>query len=197
MLSSAIGKILAPLIMVLLCSMPKGFKTIFRQTAMLFLCSMLLSGGAELIAVNGMLKTIPVIFAISCIAVSALSVIRSKIYAKHLPCELGFMGKKVRFLGFYDSGNQLFSKTGEKIVIVGDERVLKKLLTNDANLNNFTEWIDQDRHAEVPFRGASGGVMRGIVLDYVKVDERKYDDVILAVSENELKDKLVLHSIMA
>ncbi len=196
-LPSAIGKISGAVIMILICTIPSRLGSVIRKTIFLFLSSMILSGAAELLESRGMIKTVSVLFGVSCICVSLLSCIRSKIYAKHIPCELSFRGRRERFLAFYDSGNRLFSQDGERMVIVADECVLRRLVAKDCTRDNLTEWVERELIIEIPFSACQNGVMQGIALDYAKVGEQKYDDVILAISQNELKDKVILHSIMA
>ena len=73
---------------------------------------------------------------------------------------------------------------------------MKKLFSPVATVFNINEWVASERLVSVKFSGAAGGVMQGIILDYAKVDSRRYENIILAVSENPLADALVLHSTM-
>lgn len=191
------GKIAAAALMILIAYVPISGKSLFRGTAVLFMSSMLLSGGVELVGVNGsILRIMLAAFGTACLVTGGISLIRSRIYARYLPCELCFSGKKARFLGFYDSGNRLISGEGASAVIVGDERILKKLISPEATCKNLFEWADSDKVVTVPFTGAASGVMYGIILDYARIDSRRFDDVVLALSETELADRIVLHSTM-
>ncbi len=195
-LEGIVCKVLCALLMVTAAYIPTKPRSLFRATAMLFMSSMLLAGGAELVGAKSLFRILLAIFGTACLAVCALSLVRSRIYAKYMPCTLCLFGKKLHMIGFYDSGNRLFLKNNERAVIVCDERVLKKLVAEEANAKNLYEWINSDRFAVVPFSGAAGGTMQGIVLDYATVGTKRYDDVVLAVSESALQDKLILHSIM-
>ncbi len=196
-LSGFSARLLGAVLITAACSLPLKIKAFLKNTVIFFFSSMLLAGGAELAGVNGRFRIMLALLATACLLVGALSIIRSKIYAKYLPCELCFNNKKAHFLGFYDSGNRLVSGEGGQIAVVGDERVLKGLISKEACAENLSEWIEGEKIVQVPFCGAASGMMKGIVLDYLKVGDRRYERVILAVSEGELRDKLVLHSIMS
>lgn len=167
-----------------------------RVTAVFLLSSMLLCGGVEMAAAAGagQIRLVLTLFGAACLLCCVLSVVKTRIYSRYLTCELCCGGRKVRTCGFYDSGNRLlFGENGSR-VIVADERILKKLFSESATAANLGEWTDNVLH--IPFSGAAGGVMYGVKLDYVKIDGRRYDDVVLAVSQNHLEDGLVLHSTM-
>lgn len=168
--------------------MPAKPGEIARGTGAFCIASFLLTGAVEFVGMSGgVLRAILAIFGTACILVCIISVLKSRIYARYLPCELVFDGRKVHYTGFYDSGNRLISgKDGER-VIIADERVMKKL---------FPSPPPPERVVDIPFSSCTSGMMKGIKLDYAKVDGRRYDDVVLAISEAQLADGLVLHSTM-
>ena len=167
---------------------PAKPKEIARSVAAFCISSFFLSGAAELVGVSGgAVRRMLAIFGAACIIVCFISLMKSRIYARYMSCELSFDGRKVYYTGFYDSGNRLISgKDGER-VIIADERLLKKL---------FPSPPAPERVIDIPFVSCASGMMKGIKLDYAKIDGRIYDDVVLAVSETRLADGLVLHSTM-
>lgn len=168
--------------------MPAKLREIARGTMAFCVASFLLSGAVELVGISGgALRTMLAVFGSACILLCIISVLKSRIYARYMPCELSCDGKRIRYTGFYDSGNRLISgKDGER-VIVADERLMKKL---------FPSPPAPERVIDIPFSSCASGVMKGIKLDYAKIDGRRYDDVVLAISDTQLADGLVLHSTM-
>ncbi len=191
-----IGKAALAAVMVAVGYMPMGIKKLFRSTAVFFMTSMLLAGGAELIGAKLPYKIMLTIFAVCCFLICAMSALRSKVYAKYTPCCLSYLGKKVHIQGFYDSGNRLLAGDNSAPVLIGDERVLKKLISKEVTWKGISEWVDAKRLVSIPFTGAAKGEMQGVVLDYAKVGEHTYYDAVLAISEVALADSLVLNSIM-
>lgn len=161
---------------------------IARGTGAFLLASFLLCGAVELADVSGgAVRTVLAVFGSACILICGISALKSRIYARYLPCELCFSGRKVRYTGFYDSGNRLISGREGERVIIADERIIKKL---------FPSPPPPERVTDIPFSSCANGSMKGVKLDYAKVDGRRYDDVVLAISETQLADGLVLHSTM-
>lgn len=195
-LTSIACKLLCAAILAAVAYFPAKTKEILRAASIFCISSMLLCGAVELVSANLTLcRLLLTLFGSACLLVCGISLVKSRIYSRYLYCELCFCGKKVRTNGFYDSGNRLIADSGE-CVIVADERILKKLVSPEATAAALSEWVDSQRLKAVNFGGAAEGVMLGITLDYIKADGRKYENVILAVSENRLADNLVLHSTM-
>lgn len=168
--------------------MPASLKEIARGAAAFFVSAFVLSGAVLLADISGSTaRKMLALFGVACIIVSLIYALKSRIYARYMPCELVCEKRRVRYLGFYDSGNRLVSEKDGECVIVADERIIKKL---------FPIPPPSERFAEIPFSSCAKGVMKGIKLDYAKVDGRIYEDVVLAISETRLADSLVLHSTM-
>ncbi len=196
-MSSFVAKLLGAAAIAALAYLPAGTKEILRAAAVFCMSAMLLSGGVELAGTNaGICRMLLTVFGTACLILCGLSLIKSRIYSRYLPSELCFCGRKIRANGFYDSGNRLIVGDNGASVIIADERALKKLVSPDATPSNISEWADINKIVSIPFSGAAGGVMLGIKLDYAKIDGRRYDDVILGISENRLADSIVLHSTM-
>lgn len=168
----------------------------FLSLYMMFLMSsMLLCGGTELLITGrGHLSVLLCMSGVTGVLFYTLSSLRGHIFARHMACRLVYKGYSAELTGFYDSGNRLFCSGGDRRVIIADESVLKLMFCKNANAGNISEWVDSIK--EVQFSGAAGGVMRGFMLDYAVVDSKIYNDVFLAISNNTLKDSLVLHSTM-
>ncbi|MEE0944221.1 MAG: sigma-E processing peptidase SpoIIGA [Clostridia bacterium] len=196
-LTSIACKLLGAAILAAVAYFPANAREILRAASVFCMSSMLLCGGVELAATNlSLCRLLLAVFGCACLLVCGVSLVKSRIYSRYLPCELCYLGKKVRLNGFYDSGNRLFAGDDGASVIIADERVLKKLFSPQATPLNISEWADGKNLVPVSFSGAAGGVMQGIILDYAKIDGRRYENVILAISENRLSDSLVLHSTM-
>ena len=171
---------------------PREFLSLYT---MYLISSMLLCGGTELLVTgSGHLSFLLCMTGIAGILFYMLSSLRGHIFARHMACRLVYKGYSAELTGFYDSGNRLFSSGGDRRVIIADESVLKLMFCKNANAGNISEWVDNI--SEVRFCSAAGGVMRGFMLDYAVVDSKVYNDVFLAISNNNLKDSLVLHSTM-
>lgn len=196
-LTSIAFKLLGAAILAAVAYLPASIKETVRSASVFCMSSMLLCGGVEFVSANLTLcRLLLVLFGSACLLVCGISAIKSKIYSRYMPCELSYLGKKLHITGFYDSGNRLTVGDDGANVIIADERILKKLFSPDATAFNINEWVESERLVPVRFSGAAGGLMQGIILDYVKVDGRRYENIILAVSENSLADTLVLHSTM-
>ncbi len=168
--------------------MPANIKEIARGTAAFCVASFFLSGAVAFVGISGgALRMTLAVFGTACIILCFISLMKSRIYARYMSCELIFDGRKVRYTGFYDSGNRLISGKGGERVIIADERLVKKLLPSPPA---------PERVIDVPFVSCASGMMKGVKLDYAKIDGRIYDDVVLAISETRLADGLVLHSTM-
>lgn len=187
-LSSLWAKVIFAIPIGAVAYMPAPPKEIVRSVAAFCISSFFLSGAVELVGVSGgAVRTMLAVFGSACIIICFISLMKSRIYARYMSCELSFDGRKVRYTGFYDSGNRLISgKDGER-VIIADERLLKKL---------FPSPPAPERVIDIPFVSCASGMMKGIKLDYAKIDGRIYDDVVLAISETRLADGLILHSTM-
>lgn len=195
-LTGIVCKLLCAALLAATAYFPAKTKEILRAASIFCISSMLLCGAVELVSANLTLcRLLLTLFGSACLLVCGISLVKSRIYARYLYCELCFCGKKVRINGFYDSGNRLTADDGES-VIIADERIIKKLVSPDATAAALSEWVDCRKLKTINFGGAADGVMLGIMLDYIKADGRKYENVILAVSENRLADNLVLHSTM-
>ncbi len=167
---------------------PAKPKEIARGTAAFCISSFFLSGAVELVGVSGgAVRTMLAVFGSACIIICFISLMKSRIYARYMSCELAIDGRKVRYTGFYDSGNRLISGKGGERVIIADDRLINKL---------FTSPPAPERVIDIPFVSCASGMMKGIKLDYAKIDGRIYDDVVLAISETRLADGLILHSTM-
>lgn len=196
-LTSIAAKLVGAAILAAVAYFPANAREIMRGGAVFCMSSMLLCGGVQLASTNLTLcRLLLTLFGVSCLIVCGLALIKSRIYSRYLPCELSCAGRKIRLNGFYDSGNRLTFGDDGASVIIGDERILKKLISPQATAYNLSEWTDGNRLVSVSFSGAAGGIMQGILLDYAKIDGRRYENVILAISENRLSDNLVLHSTM-
>ncbi|MBS7298508.1 MAG: sigma-E processing peptidase SpoIIGA [Eubacteriales bacterium] len=196
-LTSIACKLLGAAILAAVAYFPTRGKEILRAAGAFVMSAMLLCGGCEFAQSNlGLCRMLLTVFGTACLLVCGLSLIKSRIYSRYLPCELCFCGKKLCINGFYDSGNRLTWGEDGIGVIIADERILKKLISPEITASAMTEWVENQRLTTVSFGGAAGGVMRGIILDYAKIHGRRYDGIILAISENKLADSLVLHSTM-
>lgn len=175
--------------------LPCDWRTLVRGALCFVLSSMLLSGGAQLAAVReGFLPRVLTLFGVGCITLAALGALRGRIFARYIPCILRLGKKSVHTCGFYDSGNKLYADRDGRRVIVADERLLKRLLGDDACAANMCEFADT---VEVNCTVIGGGsTLRGIRLDCAYVGARRYNDVVLAVSEKKIEDRVILHSTM-
>lgn len=165
---------------------------LLRGTVCLVLSSMLLSGGAQLLAASGGVRLCAALFGICCITLCALSMLRGRIFARYMPCVLCLGKKRICVCGFYDSGNKLYSG-GDRRVIVADERLFARLFGTGVTAANLCEFADTE---EIAYDGVCGGKLVGVRLDRVFVGGRRYDDVVLALSQKKIADRIVLHSTM-
>ena len=157
--------------------------------------SMLLSGGTMLFtSEKTYYRIILCMIGVSCLLFFALTSLRSRIYSRHMACEIVYKSYKTSLIGFYDSGNRLFASGGDLRVIIADESVLKMLFDKSTTASNLKEWADNV--TEIPFCSAVSGSLVGFTIDYAIVDSKKYTDVFLAVSKVPVRDKLILHSTM-
>ncbi len=174
---------------------PFRFREFLSLYAVYLISSMLLGGGIEFFLFeSGNFSSVLCMTGIACLLFYMLSSLRDRIFSRHMPCLLVYRNYKAELTGFYDSGNRLFASGGDTRVIIADESVLSLMFSKNANAKNLSEWVE--KVTTIPFSGASGGVMSGFLLDYAVVDGKIYNDVFLAISNNKLKDSLVLHSTM-
>lgn len=174
---------------------PFRFREFLSLYTVYIISSMLLAGGVELfLCEGGNYSSVLCMTGTACLLFYMLSSLRDRIFSRHMQCLLVYKNYKTELTGFYDSGNRLFASGGDKRVIIADESILSDMFCKNANAKNLSEWVENV--TQIPFNGASGGVMNGFLLDYAVVDGKIYNDVFLAVSNNKLKDSLVLHSTM-
>ena len=173
---------------------PCDRRTLLRGAVCFVLSSMLLSGGAQLLAVRGgIFPLAAALLGVACITLCALSALRGRIFARYIPCILRLGKKNVHTCGFYDSGNKLYADSDGRRVIVADERILKRFFGDGVTAANMSEFADT---VEVSYGGVNAGTLRGIRLDCAYVGARRYNDVILAVSGKKIEDRVILHSTM-
>ncbi|MDO4618290.1 MAG: sigma-E processing peptidase SpoIIGA [Clostridia bacterium] len=177
--------------------LPRKTHEFIRCSALYIVSSMLLSGGVMLaLPKPGVVRIILAVLGVGCIMVAGISLFKSKIYAKYLPCEIRFDGKRVRTAGFYDSGNRLMVAEGLRKVIVVDLRVVRRLISPLVTAENLTEFLPDEKLVKISYQAPNPSEMMAFLPDSVKVNGILYDDVVLAVSETELEMGVVLHSTM-
>ncbi len=190
-------KIFVPFIISAIAFLPKKLPEFLKVTAIYILSSMLLSGGVELSLENkSIIRLILALLGVSCLLVSFISVFKTKIYAKYLPLEIRYDGKKVRCQGFYDSGNRLMLRDGLYKVIVADITVIKRLISPLVNYENLTEFIPVERIFTVNCTSVESSTFLAFMPDRVLVNGVIYDDVLVAVSKTPLLEEVILHSVM-
>lgn len=165
---------------------------LLRGAVCFVLSSMLLSGGAQLLAASGGVRLYAALFGICCVMLCALSMLRGRIFARYMPCVFCLGKKRICACGFYDSGNKLYSG-GDRRVIVADERLFGRIFGAEVTAANLCEFVDTE---EIAYDGVCGGTLIGVRLDRVIVGGRRYDDVVLALSQKKIEDRIVLHSTM-
>lgn len=184
------ARFIMPIFMVYIVFAPCPFKDFIGKYISFITVSFILSGAIlffKLGAFSGLLIPVPVYFAIC--------ILRKNIRKKRSEVILEYEDKRISAEGFYDSGNMLLS--GGLPVILGNDRIFEKLLgcsVSDENLFYLTKRFNM---RIIPFLslGRSGTVM-GIKLNRIWVDDKEYDNVVLAYAGNKFSDELILNSIM-
>lgn len=176
---------------------PKKLPEFLKVSTIYIISSMLLSGGVELCIQNkSIVRLILSLLGVSCLLVSFISVFKNKIYAKYLPLEIGYDGKKVRCQGFYDSGNRLMLRDGLYKVIVADLTVIKRLISPSVNYENLVEFIPVERLFSVNCTTVESSTLMAFLPDRVMVNGVIYQDVLVAVSKTPIGEEVILHSVM-
>lgn len=108
---------------------------------------------------------------------------------------LRYKGKKTVEEGFLDSGNMLSSNGAP--VILANKAVFERLLGKGFSPLAISEWADSCDVRIVPYTalGKRGAVI-GIKLDWAEIGGKRYPGAVLAYSEEEFSEDLILNSAM-
>lgn len=153
---------------------------------------------------GGMIKngiyylTIPRLFFCSFAGFFAISIlaklIRNRTGRRFSEVELVCQGKRTKLLGFYDSGNMLLDPETKQPAIVIEEAVLKKMFGRGACEKNLSEWVERERILSVPYHTVdSAGTLTAIRLDEVRLDKKRIEYAVAAISRNQLQYPAILH----
>ena len=194
-LSTRVGIFIAAAVITAIAYFPFKFREFLSLYTVYIISSMLLGGGVTFFLYEGgSFSSILCMLGITSLLFYMLSSLRDRIFSKHMSCTLVYKNYSADITGFYDSGNRLFAYGGDTRVIIADESVLSVMFCKNTTAENLSEWVGKT--TKIPFCGASDGIMNGFLLDYAVVEGRIYNDVFLAISNNKLKDSLILHSTM-
>ena len=184
------AKIVCPAVLVAIVFLPCRKKVFAGAYAAFCGISFMTAGAVNffgLRAVTGMM--IPVlVYAIAC-------TIKKNIKKKRGCTILAYKDSKTTEDGFFDSGNMLTS--GESPVILGNSAVFRRLFGENFSINAISEWVDSRDLRIIPFNslGKKGAVI-GVKLDYAEMDGKIYYGVVLAYTEENFSEDLILNSAM-
>ncbi len=184
------AKVVLPAIMTAMVFLPCKKKMLASAAAAFTGMSFMLSGAIhffDLNALSGLLIPAPV-YGIVCI-------IKRNIRKKRSQVELLYKGRESVENGFFDSGNMLMC--GGEPVILGNKAVFERLFGKGFSINAISEWVDSCDVRLVPFSalGKKGAVL-GIKLDYAKINGKIYYGTVLAYTEEDFSEDLILNSVM-
>ena len=184
------AKVVIPAIMTAIVFYPGKIKTYLDAVLIFIGMSFFLSGAVHFAGIDGiwaLLIPVPLY--------GIVSVIKKRTSRTRKSALLCYHGKTCLLDGFYDNGNML-SYCGTP-VILGSRVVFEKLFGKGFSILALSEWVNPCDVRMIPYSalGKNGAVI-GIKLDYARIDKKDYTGVVLAYSEKEFSEELILNSIM-
>jgi len=185
-----VANFLVPVAMIYFAFGKQKLKLYIERYITFIALSFILSGAVLFFDLNiifSLLLPIPLYFAIC--------ILRKNTRKKKGTVVLEYKDNNFAVEGFYDSGNMLFS--GGMPVILGNDNVFRGLFGCDFTNRNINTLSERFEMRIIPFvsLGKTGTVL-GIKLDRIFVEEKEYNNVILAYAGDNFSDDLVLNSIM-
>lgn len=184
------ARYLLPFLMSLVCSYPCCARTVLIRGIVLFLVSFFFSGMMNFFGMgvfSGMILAMP--------AYGAISLWSRRKRKRYKEITVKYRGKTVKLRGFCDSGN-LLEYMGNP-VILADESVFESLFGAGFCISGICEWVRSEDIRYVPYCAlGKSGVVPGVRLDMVSIEEKQYPGVILACSGKNFSEKLILNSVM-
>lgn len=193
------------LVAIIFC--PCKISDFFRILGMFYLSNFILSGGIYMLLPffgGGILRNnvtyIKSGYLIFFAAIIGVAVVWGIKYAKRNLGEREYDVKiiyKDRFaegIGMVDTGNKLKDpKTGDGVIVIG-KSMLEKLFFKGCNEFNLGEWIDSEDFRIIPYKTvANEGVMIGFLADEVVFEGRNLKGITVAVSPEDLGDRILVN----
>lgn len=207
-LSSVIGGICQASLLGIVAFVPCGIREYLKSVGLMYILSMFFAGvmffdmmtaGGGIIK-NGIFyyslpRMIIISFAVYSVLRLSLTRIRKLVGKKVSGVILEAGDKKVKVKAFVDTGNSLTEPLSKKPVMLIEEKVLKELFGEGCTLNNLIEWVQKDRIRYIPYKTIDKeGVLPGLVLDRVYIDERCIENAVVAVCDGKLKYPAILNA---
>lgn len=184
------AKVVLPVLMTAAVFLPCRKKMLASASATFAGMSFMFSGAVNffgLSAASGLMVP-ALVYVIVCIIKKNIKKNRSRTI-------LWYKGKKTMEEGFLDSGNMLSSNGAP--VILGNRAVFERLLGKGFSPLAISEWADSCDVRIVPYTAlGKRGAIIGIKLDWAEIDGKRYPGAVLAYSEEEFSEDLILNSAM-
>lgn len=184
------ARYILPFLMSYVCSFPCRAKTVLIRGIVLFLVSFFFSGLMNFFgfqAFYGMLLAVPIY-----VIASLWSKRKRKRYKE---VTVRYREKSVKINGFCDSGN--FLQYMGSPVILADESVFRSLFGEGFCIAGLCEWVRCEDVRYVPYTAlGKDGVVMGVKLDMVNIEDKIYSGVILGCSGEKFSEKVILNSVM-
>ncbi len=195
----------AVLVAIIFC--PCKASEFFKILGVFYLSSFLLSGGIYMLlplfgggvvrnniiyTKSGYLILFGIIVGIGVIL--CVKYIRKNLGRREYFIKIRYKDQTVRSSGIVDTGNTLKDPVSGEGVIVIDKSVLERLFFPGCNEFNLGEWIDDKDLRIIPYKTvANEGVMMGFLADEVVLEGKTLKGVTVAISPENLKNKVLLN----
>ncbi len=183
--------VIVPIVMVMVVFLPCSWKEGISALISFMTISFVFSGAItffDLSSLWAILLPVPLYVAIC--------ILKSRAIRRKDRVTLVYRGRTAGFDGFFDSGNML-SYNGNP-VILANKAVFESLLGKGFCKEAAWEWVEAEDLRFVPYTALGGnGVVFGIRLDFCVVGNKRFENVILGLSENDFSDDLILNTVMA
>lgn len=184
------SRFILPLVMTAVVFCPCSVRELLFGWLVFLTASFLFSGAAAFFSLGA-----PVALCLAVPVYLVACLVKRRSVRKTGNAVLVYRGKKLTETGFFDSGNMLFC--GESPVILADRSVFERLFGKGFSITAAEEWADARDLRFVPYKALGReGIVRGIRLDFVTVNGKRYDNAVLGYSDEEFSDSLILNGIM-
>lgn len=193
------------LVAIIFC--PCRFRDFLKILAVFYISTFMLSGGIFMLMPffgGGVFKNniiyiksgYLIVFAglVAALIVFGMKYVKKNFGRKEYNIRIKYRDNSVEGFGIFDSGNELKDPTTGAGVIVIDKNMLEGLFLKGVNEFNLGEWIDARDIRVIPYKTVGNeGVMMGFLADEVILDGRKLGKVTIAISPEDLKERVLIN----